>query len=58
LFRKSPLYLVDSDFDTEDETYGDDIEEIIGSGSGEESHLQTMAKLDQELINLQTESAF
>ena len=25
------MYLVDSDFDTEDEEYGDDIEEIISN---------------------------
>ena len=29
--RGSTMYLVDSDFDTEDEQYGDDIEEIISN---------------------------
>jgi len=29
--RNTAMYLVDSDFDTEDEAYGDDIEEVISS---------------------------
>ena len=28
---RNTMYLVDSDFDTEDEEYGDDIEEIISN---------------------------
>lgn len=32
--RNTAMYLVDSDFDTEDEAFGDDIEEVISSGHG------------------------
>ena len=30
-FRNTAMYLVDSDFDTEDEAYADDIEEVISN---------------------------
>ena len=29
--RNTAMYLVDSDFDTEDEAFGDDIEEVISN---------------------------
>lgn len=37
--RNTAMYLVDSDFDTEDEAFGDDIEEVISSSHAASDHV-------------------